>query len=211
MGSSSGAGPRGAASPSPPERSRQRRVLREYRPFELAQPLARLDPQLLDQRPAGVLVGLQRIGLAVRAVEGQHQLRPQTLPIGVLCDQRLQLPHHLGMTTKRQLRLDQLLERRDAQIIEPGDLALRERLVGELRQRRAAPQRQRLHERRNGALRAAAGQLAAPLGNEPLEAVRVEALGIKLQLVAVLAGHDHPSGSPPSPPASAFRSREMAI
>ena len=95
------------------------------------------------------------------------------------------------MTTERQLRLDQLLQRRHAQVVEPGDLPLREGLVGELRQRRAAPQRQRPLQRRNGALRVAAGQLASPLGHEPLEAVRVEALGIEPQLVAVLARHDH--------------------
>jgi hypothetical protein len=97
------------------------------------------------------------------------------------------------MGAKGQPRLDQLLERRDAQIIEPGDLALRERLVGHFGQRRAAPQRQRLLERRNGALRPAPGQLAAPLGHEPLETVRVEALGIEPQLVAALARHDHAS------------------
>ena len=38
-------------------------------------PLAWLDPQLLDQRPASVLVDLQRIRLALAAVEREHQLR----------------------------------------------------------------------------------------------------------------------------------------
>ena len=157
-----------AASPSRARRAGGRsaarcecRVLREDRLLELAQPLARLDAELLDQRPARVLVGLQRVGLAVRAVEGQHQLRPQALPVGVLGDQRLQLPDHLGVAAERQLGLDQLLERRDAQVVEPGDLALRERLVGEIRQRRAAPQRQRLLERRQR--RARAGRRPAPL------------------------------------------------
>jgi hypothetical protein len=60
--------------------------LGEYRPLELAQTLSRLDPQFVDQCPAGVLVGLQRVRLAVAAVEGQHQLRPQTLSVGVLGD-----------------------------------------------------------------------------------------------------------------------------
>jgi hypothetical protein len=129
--------------------------------------------------------------LAVAAVEGQHQLRPQTLVVRVLADQRLQLPHHLGMGAERQLRLDQRLQRGDPQVLEPGDLPLREGLVGELRQRRAAPQRQRLLERRNGALRVGAGQLGAPLGHQPLEALRVEAVGIERQLVAALARHDH--------------------
>ena len=109
------------------------RVLREYRPLEPAEPLARLDPELLDQSPARLLVGLQRVRLAVRPVQGQHQLRPRALSVGVVADQRLELPHHLGMTTERQLRLDQLLQPRRAQVVEPSDLPLREGLVGELR------------------------------------------------------------------------------
>ena len=117
------------------------RVLREYGPLEFAEPLAGLDPQLLDQCPAGVLVGLEGVGLAVRAVEREHQLRPQALSVGVLADQRLELPHHLGMAAERQLRLDQLLQGGDPQVVETGDLALGEGLVGELRQWRAAPQR----------------------------------------------------------------------
>ena len=39
-------------------RSIQRPVVGEYRPLQLAQTLARLDPELLDQLPARVLVGL---------------------------------------------------------------------------------------------------------------------------------------------------------
>ena len=74
-------------------------VLREYRPLKLAEPLARLDAKLPDQCPAGVLVGLQRVRLTLRAVQRQHQLRAQPLPVGVIADQRLELPHHLGMTT----------------------------------------------------------------------------------------------------------------
>ena len=77
-------------------RRRQRRVLRQNRPFQSTQPLAGLDPQLLDQCPAPVLVGLQRVGLPVAAVEGEHQLRPKALAIRVLGDQRLELSDHVG-------------------------------------------------------------------------------------------------------------------
>src|SRR5918999_1785190 len=81
--------------------------------------------------------------------------------------------------------------RRDAKVAESGNLALRERLVGEVRQGRTAPQSQRSLQRRGGPLATARGELASPLADEPLEALRVEALGIKLQLVAVLARRDH--------------------
>ena len=41
------------------------------RALELAQPLARLDAQLLDELAARVLVGLQRVGLAVASGRGR--------------------------------------------------------------------------------------------------------------------------------------------
>ena len=72
-------------------RQRQRRILREHRALELAQPLARLDAELLDERAPRVLVGLQRVGLAVGAVEREHQLGAQPLAVRVLGDQRLEL------------------------------------------------------------------------------------------------------------------------
>jgi hypothetical protein len=92
-------------------------VLREDRPLELAQPLARLDTRLLDQGPACLLVGLQRFRLAVAAVERQHQLGAQTLAVGVLGDQRLELSNDLGVAAERQLGVDQLLQRRDPHVI----------------------------------------------------------------------------------------------
>ena len=175
-------------------RHSQRRVLRQNRPFQLTQPLARLDPQLLDQCPAPVLVGLQRVGLPVAAVQGEHQLCPKALAVGVLGDQRLELADHVGVPAERELGLDQLLERHHAQIFEPGDLGLRESLVREVGQRRAPPERERPLERRNGALRATGCQLAAPLGDQPLEPVRVQGLRVKLQLVATLTRDEKVSG-----------------
>ena len=60
--------------------------------------VTRLDAQLLDQHPARVLEGLQRIGLPLAAaIEGQHQLPAQAFAEGMLADQRLQLAQHLGV------------------------------------------------------------------------------------------------------------------
>ena len=80
----------------------------------------------------------------------------------MLADQRLELCHHLGMAAERELRLDQLLERRSPQLSQPRDLALGERLVREVRQRRAPPQRERPLERRSGALGAAGASSLRP-------------------------------------------------
>jgi hypothetical protein len=40
------------------------------------------------------------------------------------------LPNDLGVRAERQLRVDQLLVRSDPHVVEAGDLALREGLVG---------------------------------------------------------------------------------
>ncbi len=92
---------------------RQGRILFEDCSLELAQALPGLDAELLDELAPGVLVDLQRVGLAVRAIQGKHQLRSEVLSVGVVVDQRLELPDHLRMAADRQLGLDQLLERRD--------------------------------------------------------------------------------------------------
>src|SRR3954467_7461161 len=56
------------------DRKGERRVLAQNARLELAQSAAGLDPELLDQHPPGLLVALERVGLAVTAVEGQHEL-----------------------------------------------------------------------------------------------------------------------------------------
>ena len=93
-----GAGPRRPATPRPrlaaPEprgRPASAGSCASIAALELAQPLARLDPELLDQLPARVLVRLQRVGLPVGAVEREHQLRAQALAVRVLVDQPLEL------------------------------------------------------------------------------------------------------------------------
>ena len=58
------------------------------------QPLARLDPQLLDQRPARVLVSLQRVGPPVAAIHAGSAARAGPR-VWELADQRLELPPHL--------------------------------------------------------------------------------------------------------------------
>ena len=169
------------------------RILRQDRALELAQPLARLDPQVVGQRAACVAVGLQRVGLAVAPVQREHELRPEPLPIGVLGDHPLEPAEQGGVAAQRQFRLGQQLQRRDALLDEPRDLALGERLEGQIRQRAPAPERQRLLEHRRRPRRAARGQLAAALPDQALEPVRVDALGIEPELVAVLAGLDLPA------------------
>ena len=171
-------------------RQRERRVLRQDRSLQLPQPLARLDAELLDQLAAGLLVGLQRVGLAVGAIQGEHQLRAQALAERVLGDQRLELSDHLGVPAERQPRVDLQLQGRRAQVGEARDVALGERLVGEIGERLAAPEREAFVEPGGGLPRTIRGQLVPGLREQPLEPVRVEPVGVELQAVPALPGHD---------------------
>jgi hypothetical protein len=53
-------------------------------------------------------------------------LGAETLTVGVLGDQGLEAPDHVGVAAKRQLGLDQLLERGQAQVIQTRDLGRRD-------------------------------------------------------------------------------------
>ena len=130
----------------------ERRVLPQDRPLEPLQLLARLEPELVRQLAPGHPVASQRLGLAAGAVEREHQLAAQALPQRMLGDERLELADELGVTAERQVGVDPLLERRQPQLLQPRDLGLGERLVGEVGERRPAPQRERLAQLRAAAV-----------------------------------------------------------
>ena len=148
--------------------------------------MARVDAQLLSQELPGPLVGLQRLGLAPRAIQTQQQLPVQPLLQRVLSDQRLQLGDQLGVAAEGQVGLDPDLQDGQVPLGEPGALGLGERLVGELRQRPATPQPERLAQPGRCQLRHPAERLGALVG-EPLEAGQVQLVGVQLQQVAGLA------------------------
>ena len=107
-------------------------------------------------------------------------------------DQRREPADDVGVAAEGEIGLDLLLERGDAQLVQALDLGLGERLVGDIGQGGAAPQRESALERAGGLLRAAGGELAATLGDELLEPVRVDPLTIERQPIAALV-RDHDS------------------
>ena len=119
-------------------------VLPQDLQLELLQRRPRLEAELLDQRPAPALKRVQRVGLPAAAIQRQHQLAAQPLSEHVLGDQRLELRHQLEMAAGRQIGIDPILQRREPQLLQPGDLALRERLAPQIGQRLPPPQRQRI-------------------------------------------------------------------
>ena len=123
---------------------RDRRVLPKDRPLEFLQPGARVDAELLEQRRSPVAIGLEGFGLPPRSVEGEHQLAAQPLAKGMLGHEGLELADELAVAAEREVGVDSAFERRDTQFLELEDGRLCELLVGEVCERRAAPERQSL-------------------------------------------------------------------
>ncbi len=163
-------------------RTRERLVLAEDRRLEVAQLWTRLDAELLDERVARIPVCRQRVGLPALPVEGEHQLRAETLPHRVGRDERLELRHE-PIPTECEVGVDPQLDRARPQPLEPCDLGLRERLVREVGKRRATPERQRLRGAGRRPVRIACSRLPR-VGEEPLEAHRVDRLRVDLDGVA---------------------------
>ena len=114
---------------------------------------------------ARAAVRLECLGLPAAAVEREHQLPVQPLPSRVLVDERLELRHELGCAAGcEQSASSRSSQRQQPQLLEPCDLYLRERLVGEVGQRLADPERECLvepHRRRRMAPSAASRRAAA--------------------------------------------------
>ncbi len=94
------------------------------------------------------------------------------------------------MPAEREIGVDAVLERRQALLLETRDLVLGERLVGEVGQRRAAPEGERRSQALRGGARVAALLCGAALGRQPLEAVDVELIGAQLERVTAAASDE---------------------
>ena len=140
--------------------------------LEPLQRLARIEAELVDERRARVLVGGERVGLPARPVERQDQQLPQALAQRMLPHERLQLRHDLGRTAERQIRLQTQPERDKPQLLQAAALGARKRLVLEVRQRRAAPERKRAPQRAGRRLGVAVRKQSPPPFDQRLEPVR---------------------------------------
>ncbi len=140
------------------------RIVAQDRRLELTQHRRRLQAKLLPQHAAKIPVDLERFCLPAATVEGEHELTAKTLPHRVLADELLQLGCEYARRPEGQTRLDPLLQARQVQLLQPGDLGLRERLVTKIGQRRALPQRKRLVQRPRRVRRGARRERIAALG-----------------------------------------------
>ena len=86
-------------------------LLTQDRAVQPLQSRVRLDPELVDERPAGVEVRPERLGLPARPVEREHELAPGTLAQGVVADERFDLTDELGASSLLEIRVDAFLQR----------------------------------------------------------------------------------------------------
>ena len=98
----------------------------------------------------------------------------------MLGDEAFQLADELGVAAEREVRLDPPLERRESKLVQPPDRRLRERLVGEVGERRPAPERERFAESLSRGRRLGTVRLPQQAG----EAVEIELVGLDAQHVA---------------------------
>ena len=152
-----------------------RRIVREDRLLDAPQLWPRFEPELLGEHPPRLLKGLESIRLATAAIERQHQLRPQPFPERVVRERRAQRRHELPMLSQRERRLELLLERVDAQRLEPLCLGAEPGRDGQALKRRPAPEGQRRGGRLRRAGGVAAAQRCARIRQQLLEPNRIDA------------------------------------
>ena len=109
----------------------------------------------------------------------------------VLADELLELGDQLGVAAERQISLDPTLERDQPLLLQAGDVALRERLVREVRQWRPAPQRERLAQPVAAARRIPVCHQPTAVREQALEPDDVDVVGTDLGDVAVAARQHH--------------------
>ena len=166
----------------------------EDRPLELAELRARLDPELVAELRMGAAIRLECVGLALRAVQSEHQLPPDLLAVGMPGDQRRELRDECNVVTERKPGLVSELFGDEPQLREPLPLGADEPDEREAGERFPAPE---LEREVDGGLRASivAGCECGPaFGEPPLEDERVDLVRVGSKEIARPA-RDDPVGA----------------
>ena len=125
--------------PAPPHDEVERGIMAQDRPLQLAQRLPGLDPELVDEDTARLLVRLESLGLAAAAVERDHVLSAESLPQWMRRDEALEVADHGGVSPQSEVGVETFFEALEPEVVEPCDLGLREALVGEVGERAPTP------------------------------------------------------------------------
>lgn len=136
----------------------------------------RVGAQFVGEGAPGLLVHGERLGGLPTRVQGPHQLPVQPLAQWMRGRQRPHLRHQLrpAPEPEPEISLDSILYGGQPQLVEPGPLGVR---VGEVGQRRVAPQGEGLAQPGGGLAVLAGGEGGAALLGQMLEAVDVDGVG----------------------------------
>ena len=105
-----------------------------------------IQAQIVGQPPAQLVKAGHGLGLSAGPVEGEHVRAAQPLPQRMIGDQLSELTGQQAVLAQRQPHLGLCFQRGQPLLLQPCDRRPGEHGVGEVRQRRAAPQRQRIGE-----------------------------------------------------------------
>ena len=158
-------------------------VVAEDRRLEPQQLGAGLEPELLDEALPGAVEGPQRLDLATRAVEAQHQLRGEPLVHRVVVDRPVELGDHVLVAAQLDLRVEAHLHGDEAQLVEVHGRGSAPLGVGHVGVGRAAPERERPLGGVPGEGRVGGERVAGPAG-EQLERRGVHRSGGHVEHVA---------------------------
>jgi hypothetical protein len=156
-------------------------------PFQALQAGARLDPELLDEDPADLLVRRQRVGLPAGAVQGQDQPGPERLAQRVGADQGLQLTGQVGGAAQPQVDVGPALQQDQGPFLQPGRLGRAGR-PGDTGQHRPAPERECLGQQRRAVLQPRTGTGLDRLGGRHVQLVHPVEVQLTLAHLEQVAG-----------------------
>jgi hypothetical protein len=149
-------------------------LLADDLPREALKLLARPEAEIVVQVAPRLLVDLEGLGVATRAIERDHKLRDEALAVGRLLDQPAQLSHELLMAAKGKIRVDADLERPRAKLAQTLGLRAAVQMQRHAGENRAVPEAECLLRSRRGTRIVAGGQRLGCLVYERLEDLRVE-------------------------------------
>ena len=162
----------------------------ENRELKVTKRRCRFDAQVAVELRARVRVDVQGVALPAASVQREHQLAPKALPVRVLGDQRLELGHQRGVPSAGEVGVDSSLEGPEPKLVQACDLGLCERLVREVGQRRAAPERECVGQRVRGLFDVAALRVSLGFFHESFEAIRVDMVRRHVEDVASVLEED---------------------
>jgi hypothetical protein len=143
-------------------------------PSKALELFARLEAEIVVERAARPLVDLERLCLAARAVERDHQLRDEALAIRALVDQPTELANDVRMPPHGQIRVDADLERPRTKLLEVLGIRPAFRVQRNPGEDTAVPEAESLFREGRGSRLVAGGGRLGGLVNERLEDPRIE-------------------------------------